>query len=77
MAGASGYWVPVGFISTLPKHLDAAQKLLRRAMTGNRYGRRAKFNQKDMRPIATRFEEACSFLEYCPLTSHHDGGDDD
>lgn len=76
LAGTGGLWVPVGFISTLPKHMDLAQKLLRKAMSGNRYGKRAKFNQKDARPIPVTFEEACSFLSYSPLTHHHDVGDE-
>ena len=77
LAGAGGLWVPVGFISTLPKHLDLAHKLLRKAMSGSRYGKRARFSQKDSRPMPTAFEEACPFLQYSPLTRHHGDLDED
>jgi hypothetical protein len=70
-------WVPVGFISTLPKHLDTAQKLLQKAMSGNRYGKRARFGQKDARPAPETFKDACPFLQYSPLAYRHDEGDDD
>lgn len=77
LAGTGGLWVPVGFISTLPKHLDLAQKLLRKTMSGNRYGKRARFGQKDTRPLPTVFEAACPFLQYSPLMRHPDEVDDD
>jgi len=77
LAAAGGLWVPVGFISTLPKHLDVAQKLLRKAMAGSRYGRRARFGQKDARTTPTTFEAACPFLQYSSLGHHHDEVDDD
>lgn len=67
MSGNSGLWVPVGFMSTLPKHLDIAHKLIRKAMTGKRYGQRARLSQKDVRVPQTLFEEECPFLNYSGL----------
>ena len=77
LPSAGGLWVPIGFISTVPKHLDSAQKLLRTAMSGSRYGRRARFSQKDGRPMPITYETACTFMQYSPLTHHHDVVDDD
>lgn len=76
LAGTPGLWMPVGFISTLPKHLDVASKLVRKAMSGNRYGKRARFTQRDVREMPSTFEEACPFLNYSPLSRHDDMGDD-
>jgi len=68
--GSNGLWVPIGFISTQPKHLDTAHKLIQSAMARKRYGRRAKFNHKDDRQVPTSFEEGCSFLQYSGLKNH-------
>ena len=76
-ASGGGLWIPVGFVSTLPKHLDTAHKLFQKAMSGNRYGKRAKFSRKDMRPVAETFQEGCRFLQYSPLSRHHDEDDSD
>lgn len=67
MSTNSGLWVPVGFMSTLPEHLDIAHKLIRKAMTGKRYGHKARLSQKDMRGPQMQFEEGCSFLNYSGL----------
>lgn len=67
--GNFGLWVPIGFMSTLPKHLDTAQKLLMKAMSGNRYGGRARFTHKDSHSLPTTFEEGCTFLNYCGLSN--------
>ena len=78
MSGNSGLWVPVGFMSTLPKHLDIAHKLIRKAMTGKRYGQRARLSQKDVQVPQTLFEEGCPFLNYCSLNhppTEDDGSD--
>lgn len=74
---ADNLWVPIGFISTLPRHLDTAHKLMQKAMSGNRYGKRASFSQKDARPVAEIFQAGCPFLHYSPLAFRHDEGDDD
>lgn len=73
--GNPGLWMPIGIFSALPKHLDLAQKLLRTAMGGRRYGRKAKFSQKEMRASPTTFEEGLPFLNYCGLVDgvHVDG----
>lgn len=76
LSGNSGLWVPVGFISTLPKHLDVAHKLIRKAMSGKRYGQRARLTQKDVRPPHTIFEEGCPFLNYSGL-NHPSATDDE
>lgn len=73
--GNTGLWVPIGFMSTRPKHLDTAHKLFRKAMSGKRYGRRAKFSQKDLIPPANSFEEACTFLHYSGLSSTSEVGE--
>ena len=64
MPGATGLWIPVGFISTLPKHLDIAHKLLCRVMGAGRYGGQARFRAADAAREARSFEEACCFLNY-------------
>ncbi|WP_045226894.1 hypothetical protein [Methyloterricola oryzae] len=69
IAGSNGLWVPVGFMSTLPKHLDTAQKLLRKTIGGQRYGKRAQFNLREKREQPRSFEEACPFLQYCGLNT--------
>lgn len=73
--GNSGLWVPIGFMSILPKHLDTAQKLLRKAMAGKRYGRRARFSQKGTLEIPTSFELGCLFLQYSGLNNRGDEAD--
>lgn len=67
LPSSSGLWVPIGFMSTLPKHLDTAHKLLRTTLAGKRYGKRARFTQKDGLSSPASFEEGCSFLQYSPL----------
>lgn len=67
--GNPGLWMPIGILSSMPKHLDLAQKLLKTAMSGRRYGRKAMFSQKDIRPLPTTFEEGLPFLNYCGLVS--------
>ena len=62
--GSKGLWVPIGFISTRPEHLDTAHKLICGRMARKRYGRRARFSQKDGRPMPTTFEDGCPFLQY-------------
>lgn len=76
MPGNPGLWMPIGFMSSLPKHLDAAQKLMRTTMGGRRYGRRAKFSQKDSRQSPMSFEEGLSFLNYCGLANGAHASDD-
>lgn len=67
MPGSSGLWVPVGFMSTLPKHIDIAHKLIRKAMAGRRYGRRARFSQRESLTMPISFEDGCPFLQYSGL----------
>lgn len=70
--GNPGLWLPIGFLSSTPKHLDLAQKLLRTAMSGRRYGRKARFSQKDMQQQPGSFEEGLPFLNYCGLMNAPD-----
>jgi hypothetical protein len=77
MPGSGGLWAPIGFISTLPKHLDTAHKLIRKAMSGKHYGRRARFTQKNGSLPPASFEENCSFLNYSGLNSASDNEDTD
>lgn len=65
--GNPGLWMPIGVFSSLPKHLDVAQKLLRKAMGGKRYGRKARFSLKETGVSPTSFEEGLPFLNYCGL----------
>ena len=65
--GNPGLWMPIGIFSAMPKHLDLAQKLLRKAMGGRRYGRKARFSQKDTGMSPTTFEDALPFINYCGL----------
>lgn len=67
LPGSTGLWAPIGIISTLPKHLDTAHKLINSVMGRRRYGRRAKFSQRDERPSPTTYEEGCPFLQYSGL----------
>ncbi|MCU0553491.1 MAG: hypothetical protein MUF17_01805, partial [Syntrophales bacterium] len=64
LPGNSGLWLPIGFISTLPRHLDTAHKVLCRAMGTGRYAGRARFRPADSQGASQAFEEACSFLSY-------------
>jgi len=64
--GADGMWAPFGFVSTVPKHLEAARQLLCRALDGSGYGGRARFSQKDDRKIPHSVEEAMPFLLEAP-----------
>ena len=70
MPGSNGLWVPIGVISTQPKHLDTAHKLIQNVMGRRRYGGRAKFSVKDDRAKLATFEEGCLFLQYSGLTNH-------
>mgnify|MGYP000058181160 CR=1 FL=1 len=65
--GNPGLWMPIGILSATPKHLDLAQKLLRKAMGGRRYGRKARFSQRETGVSATTFEDGLPFLNYCGL----------
>ncbi|WP_425259797.1 hypothetical protein ACPOLB_02925 [Rubrivivax sp. RP6-9] len=65
--GNPGLWMPIGILSATPKHLDLAQKLLRKAMGGRRYGRKARFSQKEAGVSPTTFEDGLPFLNYCGL----------
>lgn len=82
MPGATGLWIPVGFISTLPKHLDIAHKLLCRVMGAGRYGGQARSRAADASREARPFVDACLFLNYESLptgssSSSPDGEPDD
>lgn len=67
LPGNAGLWAPIGVLSTRAEHLDTAQKLFRKALGGRRYGRRARFTQKDTRAQPVSFEDGCSFLNFCGL----------
>lgn len=71
LAGSNGLWAPIGVISTQPKHLDTAHKLIQSAMGRRRYGGRAKFNQRDERAKPNTFEEGCPFLQYSGLSNQN------
>ncbi len=75
LPGSSGLWIPIGFISTVPKHLDTAHKLILRVMARKRYGGRAKFTQKDNREKPMSFEEGCPFLQYSGLNNQENDDD--
>lgn len=70
LPGSNGLWVPIGVISTHPKHLDTVHKLIQSAMGRVRYGSRAKFNQRDERSKPVTFEEGCPFLQFSGLNNY-------
>jgi hypothetical protein len=72
-----GAWVPVGFVSTLPKHLKAARQFLRREMEGVGYGGRARFSQKDDRKQLRDLGEAMPFLFEAPVVEDEAAASDD
>ncbi|WP_147694667.1 hypothetical protein [Vogesella mureinivorans] len=72
LPGSNGLWVPIGVISTQPKHLDIAHKLIQSSMARRRYGGRGKFSQRDDRAKPATFEEGCPFLQYSGLNNHSD-----
>jgi hypothetical protein len=74
LPSSNGLWIPIGVISTQPKHLDTAHKLIQSVMARRRYGGRAKFSQRDDRAKPVAFEEGCPFLQYSGLT--HQGSDE-
>lgn len=61
----AGLWFPIGFISTLPKHLYKAHELLRKAMSGTRYAGTAIWSKK--KNSSLNFEQNCGFLNYCAI----------
>lgn len=65
--GNPGLRLPIGILSSTAKHLDLAQKLLEKAMGGRRYGRRARFSQRESMGSPTTFAEALPFLNYRSL----------
>jgi hypothetical protein len=64
--GGDGSWAPFGFVSRLPKHLEAARQFLSHQLEGAGYGGRARFSQKDDRAPAKSVEEAMPFLLQAP-----------
>lgn len=74
--GNAGVRMPIGILSAKPKHLDLAQKLLRKAMGGRRYGRKASFSWKESGASPTTFEDGLAFLNYCGLVQGAHGDDD-
>lgn len=76
LPGSNGLWAPIGVISTQPKHLNTAHKLIQSVMGRKRYGGRAKFSMKDDRTKPTTFEEGCLFMQYSGLNSQGEADDD-
>jgi hypothetical protein len=72
-----GAWAPIGFVSTLPKHLEAARQFLRREMEGAGYGGRARFSQKDDRGQSRDLGEAMPFLLHAPVADDEAAASDD
>lgn len=75
LPGTPGLLAPIGFVSTLPKHLDIAHKLLKNNISGERYSGRAQAPH-DKRNKPNSFEEAFPFLNYESLLVHHAEHDD-
>ncbi len=67
LPNATGLWIPVGFSSTLPKHLDIAHKLLYEALETDRYSGKASFKTTNDSRKTPFFKDACSFLNYKSL----------
>lgn len=75
--GGDGAWAPLGFVSTLPKHIEAARQFLRREMEGPGYGGRARFSQKDDRGQARDLGEAMPFLLQAPVADDEAASSED
>lgn len=75
--GNKDLWAPFGFISTLPKHLDVAHKLIRKAMGGERYAGRAQFDQKGKQLKENSFEDSFPFLNYESLLTQQSSPNDE
>lgn len=72
-----GTWAPIGFVSTLPKHLEAARRFLSREMEGAGYGGRARFSQKDDRAQSRALDEAMPFLLKAPVADDEGASSED
>lgn len=62
--GNAGLWAPIGFLSTLPKHLETAHKLLRSTLTAGGYGGKARLGRSEGGDSQITFEQACPFLHF-------------
>jgi hypothetical protein len=75
-----GLLAPVGFISTLPKHVDTAHKLAISVGVGGAYGGRVhsrRQNAEARSPSQTPdLLSACGFLNFSPLRGRGSGADD-
>jgi hypothetical protein len=66
--GNSSQWAPVGFISALPKHTEAAHRLLELAAGGPNYGGRLpEGRSSNVQPQNPLFSDACGFLYFSDL----------
>lgn len=66
--GNSGQWAPVGFVSSLPKHIETAHKRFELAVGGPKYGGRYNDNRKNSEKVRqVTFQESCGFLHYSDL----------
>lgn len=76
LPGNPGLWAPIGFISSVPKHVEHVHKLLLSIVGGNTYGGRLETrNQQRREP--QNFASACGFLNYSDLRTHHGAGEAD
>jgi len=66
LPGSPGLWAPVGFLSSLPKHVERVHKLLHSIVGGNAYGGRLN-TKNQQRHERQKFIDACGFLSYSDL----------
>lgn len=62
-----GARVPIGFISTQPKHLRTVHQLILESGNGSRYGGRWSPNREGGDKRSNTFFQGCSFLAYSPI----------
>ena len=71
-----GSGAPIGFISSVPKHVEHVHKLLVSVVGGNNYGGRLEARNQPRRE-PQNFASACGFLNYSDLRNHHGVGEAD
>jgi hypothetical protein len=66
LPGNPGLWAPIGFISSVPKHVAYVHKLMMAVVGGNAYGGRLETRTQPRRE-PQNFANSCGFLNYNDL----------
>ena len=77
VSGSNGIWAPVGFVSSQPRHVEAARHLLVEAMSESGYGGKAAMGQGVGPAQHVAVEEAMPFLMNSGVQDSGEDGDDD